>query len=238
MDSDIVVPYALIRKRPKALKNRDYRGIFAQKTGLVAWVVSHCSTSSNRGSYVGELRRYIPVDVIGKCGEKKCGREDRTKCTDEIARKYKFFLSFESAFCPDYITEKLFYYMAWDLVTVARGSNFYYQHLPSKLFVNTNDFPSPKELAQRLWYLAGNETAYLDILREKDKYMTLMEDLPIYRYIDNNQTMHNDFQFHAVPMCLICQRLWNLDGHSKTIKDFNKWYKQRQCTAPADLNFP
>ena len=38
------------------------------KTRLIAWIVSHCKTKSQRENYVGELKKHIKVDVFGKCG--------------------------------------------------------------------------------------------------------------------------------------------------------------------------
>ena len=31
----------------------------------VAWLVSHCTTSSKREEYVAEMRKYIDVDIYG-----------------------------------------------------------------------------------------------------------------------------------------------------------------------------
>ena len=46
--------------------------IIKNKTKLVAWVVSHCSAGSGRDDYVNELKKYITVDVYGKCSPLKC----------------------------------------------------------------------------------------------------------------------------------------------------------------------
>ena len=35
---------------------------------LVAWLVSNCHTHSNREDYVGEMSKYVTVDVFGLCG--------------------------------------------------------------------------------------------------------------------------------------------------------------------------
>jgi len=69
--------------------------------------VSNCHESNTRKKYAKELRQYIPVDIYGKCGTKKCPHSTKTKCFEMLNRDYKFYLAFENANCKDYITEKL-----------------------------------------------------------------------------------------------------------------------------------
>lgn len=45
-----------------------------KKKKLAAWFVSHCKTSGHRESLVKALRKYIPVDVYGACGNLTCKR--------------------------------------------------------------------------------------------------------------------------------------------------------------------
>ena len=42
------------------------------KSNLVFWAVSHCQTYSQRELYVEILKKYIPVDIFGKCGPLQC----------------------------------------------------------------------------------------------------------------------------------------------------------------------
>ena len=42
------------------------------KKNLVFWAVSHCQTYSHRELYVEILKKYIPVDIFGRCGPLKC----------------------------------------------------------------------------------------------------------------------------------------------------------------------
>ena len=46
------------------------------KTKLVAWIVSNCQSRSGRERYVDELKRHIPVDIYGKCGQLKCDNQN------------------------------------------------------------------------------------------------------------------------------------------------------------------
>lgn len=50
----------------------ELNAIISNKTKGVAWIVSNCHSSSDREEYVIELKKYIPVDVYGKCGTLNC----------------------------------------------------------------------------------------------------------------------------------------------------------------------
>ena len=96
------------------------RAVLVNKTGSpIAWMVSHCNTSSHRDEYVAELRKYIQLDVYGKCkATKSCPRNNLSwisepECYEMIGRKYKFYLSFENSFCQDY--GKVYYLIFIDI---------------------------------------------------------------------------------------------------------------------------
>ena len=38
-------------------------------------MVSNCHTHSHREDYVAEMRKYVDVDVYGRCGELNCTKE-------------------------------------------------------------------------------------------------------------------------------------------------------------------
>ena len=122
----------------KAAKAAPGKGNMAEgKVGLAVQFVTNCRTYSRLEAYVRELRRYVPVDIYGKCGEFKCsGDKSDVKesssiirgnksisgkatisnsnnrgawdCHQQVATKYKFFLAFEDSFCKDFVTEKFF----------------------------------------------------------------------------------------------------------------------------------
>ena len=71
--------------------------LFFLQVGLAVQFVSNCHSSSKREAYVRELRRFIPVDIYGKCGEFKCAKEKGWQCYKEAEAKYKFYLAFENS---------------------------------------------------------------------------------------------------------------------------------------------
>lgn len=77
---------------------------FNQHDLLVFWAASSCLNYNQRYKFVGELRRHLPVDTYGSCGELTCAiGTDECRTT---LRRYKFVLAFENGYCRDYITEK------------------------------------------------------------------------------------------------------------------------------------
>jgi hypothetical protein len=92
-DSDIFTPYGKIFKCDKNLKNK-YN--FYEKNKTIAWIVSNCKADSRREVYVEELRKFIDVDIYGKCGHFQCSKNEGSLCYERIAKNYKFYLSFEN----------------------------------------------------------------------------------------------------------------------------------------------
>ena len=68
-NSDIQLLYGKTLKKSQTVSPSIKNGIKEIKDKkIVAWMVSHCLTSSLRENYVTELSEYIQVDVFGKCG--------------------------------------------------------------------------------------------------------------------------------------------------------------------------
>ena len=129
------------------------------KVGLIAQISSKCHTYSRSETYVRELRRFIPVDIYGKCGEFPCPAAAATEATSDdedpesssdwscqrtVATKYKFFLAFEDAFCKDYVTEKFFsiFNGGVDMIPIVMGTPRvnYSQIAPQHSFIDASQF--------------------------------------------------------------------------------------------------
>ena len=74
------------------------------KTELVAWMVSNCAAQP-RMAFVQNLKKYIKVDVFGRCSG-KFGQHRGCRNLAACLKTFKFYLAFENALCEDYITEK------------------------------------------------------------------------------------------------------------------------------------
>ncbi|XP_068223121.1 alpha-(1,3)-fucosyltransferase C-like isoform X2 [Palaemon carinicauda] len=156
---------------------RDYWSEKSQ-TKLAAWMVSHCGTLSRREWFVKELVRHMRIDVFGRCGHKKCGKNisfktlgtfDQDVCNAEI-ETYMFYFAFENAICDDYVTEKFFLALQLNVVPVVFGGGNYDAIAPPNSYINALNFPSPKVLAEYLKMVARNATIYNKYLEWKNYY--------------------------------------------------------------------
>ncbi|CAH1797409.1 unnamed protein product [Owenia fusiformis] len=164
--SDIFVPYGwVIHNETKHLdpSHQIPKSIFETRTGVVAWLVSHCDTPSEREDYVAELAEYIQVDIYGKCG-KPCPR--KKECLEMIGNKYKFYIAFENSDCEGYITEKVWRNaFKYKLVPIVKGTQATFsKYLPPKSFIHVDEFSTIKDLAYHLEFLNTNSDEYMKYL--------------------------------------------------------------------------
>ncbi|KAG7155879.1 Alpha-(1 3)-fucosyltransferase C-like 9 [Homarus americanus] len=183
LDSDVPVPYGrIIPKSQSSITTappvKDY---WANKTKykMAAWMVSHCGTESRREWFVKELVHFMKVDVFGRCGFKKCGKNislrtlgtfNQDECNAEI-EQYMFYFAFENSICQDYITEKFFLALQLDVIPVVFGGGNYAAIAPINSYINALDFKTPKELAKYLELVAENATMYNKYFEWKNKYI-------------------------------------------------------------------
>ncbi|XP_046563375.1 alpha-(1,3)-fucosyltransferase C-like [Haliotis rubra] len=226
-DSDIFRPYGVLRRRPN-IPIKNYTSIVRKKTKLVAWMASNCADWSKRRSYVRELQKHIQVDIYGACGKMVFSRLRNKEWMAYLNETYKFYLAFENNYCLDYITEKLFNYFTLDLVTVVRGGGNYSRDVPPNTYLNVADFKSPKELADRLWFLHYNTDRYIDILKRKERYYYQNED---YRFTFLGSP-YIEQHYEQEPMCDLCRRLRDITHYRKTIPDILSWWKKGLCRNP------
>lgn len=191
---------------------------FAFKTEFgAAIVVSNCGANNKRLSYIEELGRYIPINIFGKCG-KACPTHfdngTRGNCKDIISSKFKFYLAFENSICEDYITEKFFDILRYDIIPVVYGGGDYEYHVPKSAYINVMDYETPKKLANYLMFLSKNTTAY-------NAYFAWKRNIKFV-----------DYPYFG-PLCELCIRL-NLELYEgvkhKTIVQLDEfWSAKKDC---------
>lgn len=86
---------------------------FSNKTEFAATLISSCDVPSSRSEYIKELQNHVSIRLYGKCGQPCPANED---CREHISRIYKFFLVFENSVCRDYITEKFFDTLRYNII--------------------------------------------------------------------------------------------------------------------------
>jgi alpha-1,3-fucosyltransferase len=238
-DSDIIRPYGFIVPKKDCLNQRSIpRGDLwefeysekefvenalpkkssdflelAKRPKKIAWVVSNCNARSRREAYVEELQKYIDVDIFGKCGTITCdvegARAQAGNCATAVADEYKFYLSFESTFAKDYVTEKFFMRMNMNLVPIVLGQGDYNRTAPPRSFISVLDYESPKALADYIRRLDSNDTEYLSYFWWKDYY-----------HVESQTMMQLAF-------CDLCAKLHEA-GNSKVkpYQNFGKWWHE------------
>ncbi|XP_046451560.1 alpha-(1,3)-fucosyltransferase C-like [Daphnia pulex] len=171
MDSDIYTPYPVVETTPgSALELQIWNTTFnrnklkhnvRRKKKLLAWFVSNCFTTSGREKYVLELQKYVEVDVYGTCGNLTCSHSDHIECYKMLERDYKFYLAFENSICKDYVTEKFYNALLFNVVPVVYGGANYHALAPKNSYIDVRDFSSVHHFVKYLKFLARNDSAYL-----------------------------------------------------------------------------
>ncbi|KAG8195152.1 hypothetical protein JTE90_023329 [Oedothorax gibbosus] len=206
-NSDIVARYGFVGKSNAVVSSGELDNVFTEKTKDVVWFVSDCSTDSRREDYVEELRKFIDIDIFGKCGHCKCYPSQSSSCYEGVLQSYKFYLSFENAICKDYVTEKFFNVFNYNIVPVVFGGANYSNLAPKGSFVDATKYPQPKLLAEVLIEIANNETIYTEYLTKKFSFRAYLDPW----------------------MCKLCNKLHSYKENS-TLKDVSKWLDQdSQC---------
>lgn len=195
----------------------------AKRPKMVAWIASNCEAHNGREKYVEELKKYIQVDVFGKCGEVECSQlydaHGLDSCTESVRHNYLFYLSFENSFCMDYVTEKFFHRLGSN-VLVTLGQANYSAIAPPHSYLNALDY-TPKELAAELFRLSRDPTEYLS-------YYWWMDH---YRVIPHDSTKGIRNKAFGRAMCHLCEELRDKDYSPRSYEDLQGWWNE-----PAECN--
>lgn len=122
-----------------------------------------------------ELKKYIKVDIFGKCGEvcelyRFFGNDF---CYKRILCDYKFYFLFENLLCVDYILEKLYYIYELDffILFVVRGVFMGKIYIFNGIYIDIIDFKILKDLVKIFKEIGNNKLKYVKMLRVKDVYI-------------------------------------------------------------------
>lgn len=214
-DSDFWEPWGVIKQaRPL---NQDAETLIHEakvnhtmtnkKKYAIAWFVSNCNSKSGREKYINELRKYIQVDIYGKCGQLSCGHQMSEKCWKHVEDKYYFYFSGENSLCKDYITETFFNALKWNIVPIVfggTGEESDYSHAPKNSFINSYDYDSPRTLSIYLKSL-------IEIPKEYAKYFWWKSYYSVW--LGRWKKAH----------CEICNWLHE-NNRSFTYKDLDEWW--------------
>ena len=206
-DSDIFYPYGRIVDRVGTPPTKDYSAIYKKKKKPIVWFVSHCRTKIGREEYAEELRKYIDIDIVGKCGSDICFRHDAKECFPKFEEGYFFLFNYENTRHTDYVTEKLYDNYHKDMVQIVCGAADYDKLVPDKTVVNVNKFESPKALATYLKTLMESEELYTSYLKKKGNYYS-------ERLNEQSQKAY----------CELCTMLHDADRYRNLYKSIGDWF--------------
>lgn len=90
----------------------------------------------------------------------------------QVQRDYKFYLSFDNALCRDYVTEKFFLMIDFNVLPIVFDLHGNYKRFaPDRSYINALDFPSVRKLAEYLELLDKNDTMYNEYFKWKKHYV-------------------------------------------------------------------
>lgn len=181
---------------------------------MAVWAVSNCVTPSRREKYVSELAKHVAVDVYGSCGSKKCPRSRTDLCYREFSKKYFFYLSFENSICKDYVTEKFFDPLRYDIIPVVFGGGNYSVVAPPGSYVDALSFSSARHLADHMKKVSSNFSLYAKYFEWKRTH---------------NVILHDDWRTPSY--CSLCEKLQSASFKHQTLSadPFNWWVNKSGC---------
>ncbi|CAF1096670.1 unnamed protein product [Rotaria sordida] len=195
----------------KIYPNYNFNSIIETKESgkILVAIISNCGDSSNRLNYINELKKYISVDVYGKCGI-PCPKV--VNCRQYAYTTYKFYLAFENSLCDEYVTEKFFFALeSAQIIPIVLGWARYDHYIPSTGYIDVRNFPTPRELGTYIDYLDKNTTAYLEYFQWRQYALHIK--IPKY-------------------MCELCLKLFldDKDHKQQSLEHIDQyWNRKTQC---------
>lgn len=159
------------------------------------------------------MAKFMPLDVYGKCankfhpsGERKsCSRENEWDCYKMLESNYKFYLSFENSVCNDYVTEKFFNILKYDVIPIVFNGANLTTYAPPHAAIDALDFESPRKLVKYLQSL--DDASYASYFWWRDYY-----------------ELRNRAEDRAQAYCDLCAKLNNPDEPVKVYENMHAWW--------------
>ena len=227
LGSDIFQPFAYVRNTPLPGTLDTLAAIVKKKSKVAVWInpklnrkednlddidknVQKGKSDTDVEGFLKKFSQETAFDTLTMLAFQASLNEPQPKKGYAMS-KYYFVLAFEWADCPDYVTDLFF--DAFDprvlAVPVVRGGFKYAQHFPKEIFVNADDFDSPKGLARYLQKLAANTKTYTRMLWRKSQYV------------------REEGVSHA--WCQLCEMLHRVDEDKQLLgryEDIHGWFNE------------
>jgi len=200
---------------------------FKERKSTSIWFVSNCN-SKYRNRLVPELSKFTDVQIYGQCESvlreqnpdinldgvlksEECKRE--SDCEKNLLHGNKFFLAFENSNCSNYITEKFWRSLSFDIipVVVMPPKIFYDRMAPANSFIHAEDFD-------------------FDIEQLGNYLKRVSEDFGLYaKYFEWKQFYASQFygnQLESLRMCELCFRM-NTEKHHVYYESVSEFFNEK-----------
>ena len=154
---------------------------------------------------LGFLQKYVSVDVFGECGPWKCQSESvgnespDNECYQLLNTTYKFYLAWENAMCQDYVTEKFYNILQYNVIPVVLNGADMSKVAPPHSYINVEDFHSLEELAQYLEKVASDDELFASYFWWRDFYkVKLGMEAEVSFWCDLCQYLHQQHHHKTV----------------------------------------
>lgn len=139
-------------------------------------------------------------------------------CEHFIDENYKFYFAFENTLCIDYISEKLFKVLKFNIIPVVFSGADVSRFLPDKSYIDANSFASAEELAKYLKFVSENQDEFVKYFWWKEHY-----DVKSHNYYINKGNL-----------CKICEKINEPNRALKRqiYSDMREWFLHDTCFEP------
>lgn len=214
--------YGLFSKRTDPLSIDEYNdwieNEFTRRTSGALWFVSNCY-AKKRLAIFNKLKSStdLLIEGYGRCVDYYPLHFCRSysQCESDYMSNFKFYLSFESNTCQDYITEKFYKAFYYGLIPIVYGpEKANYERLaPKNSFIYLNDYPRDlRKLAQDLESIHSNQTLFSSFHQWRRTFDVILDGHALER----------------IRMCELCQRLVDLrQGTRIYYKNLREFYNEK-----------
>jgi len=184
------------------------RNVFREKIGDIIGVLDICNDKASSFQVISKLRTYLAIDMFGECYHEKCPSKVLNSDCDELLRKYKFYIAFESSHCQDYVTDKYWSALDREQIPIVNWKNVNASLVIQNSYINIYDFDSIKHAADYIQKVASNEELFNSYFRWKYQYATGGE----------------------CASCSLCQALHDTTRPAQVYTHLDSWINADTCT--------
>ena len=219
--------FGLFIKRDIPLSNKEYQywiqNEFSKRTKGALWFVSNCRVKKRLKLFHAlQHASKLPIEGYGQCADYYPMHLCRSfsYCEYDYASKFKFYLSFESNACRDYITEKFYKAFYYGLIPIVSGPERidYNPFAPNNSFIHVNDFDKDmNKLASYLEKIYSNLTLFSMYHEWRKHYEVIVHAKALER----------------IRMCELCERLTDVrKGEMVYYRNIEEFYADKCDSRP------